>query len=58
MKNLELKQMENVQGGEELLPCGQAVVMGTILGGILGGGIGSIFGLATTALGPNCLGLW
>ena len=46
MKNLELNQMENVQGGELSQECGFAIAMGLItLGyGFATGGLGLLFG--------------
>jgi len=54
MKKLKISQMENLQGGK-LLPCGQALVIGSMFGGMFGG-VGAIVGLVGAAVGGNCLG--
>lgn len=57
MKKLDLNQMEIINAGDKLAPCGAAIIMGGMIGSWFGG-IGGLLGMASVATGPNCLGWW
>jgi hypothetical protein len=55
MKELNFEPMAMINGGSELMPCDQAIIIGVIMGGWFGG-FGAIIGGIGVAVGPNCLG--
>ncbi len=55
MKELSFENMATMNGGEQLMSCDRAVIIGAIMGGWFGG-FGSIIGAASVVVGPNCLG--